>query len=398
MNAKTKSEPLPGTEISMPDVDAITPETAAAFFSGDNAERLVSNIEQRARALIPDTTTPEGRKAIASNAYKIARSKTFLDGLGKRHVAGVKAQVKAIDAIRKMIRERFDALRDEIRDPLNKIEAAEKAHEAEIKARIDAFSAPWPAATPDIEARLAELEGTEIDISFSKFIVDAAEARDAAIVAGRAALADAKAADERARLQAERERKEAERRARELVEEKERLAAQARAEAKAEAEAEKTAMEIRHREELETARREARAAAIREETRVPVTAESLKSMEDALAPEKSGPGDGGHDNRPAVPDPGPGPALAPDPGQTPDPIPAQNTPGTTPEPLPDAGLSPDTKGTTPELTEIIPETVEQTRERIIEQWAAAGIMRADGMEILEMIEAGECDGLIATYV
>ena len=92
---------------------------------------------------MPDVTTKKGRDAIASMAHKVARSKTYIDNAGKDLVADLKALPKQIDESRRVVRERLDALKDEVRRPLTEWEAeqaliaAEKAAEEE-RLRIEA--------------------------------------------------------------------------------------------------------------------------------------------------------------------------------------------------------------------------------------------------------------------
>jgi hypothetical protein len=51
----------------------------------------------------------QGREAIASMEYKVARSKTALDDGGKKLVADLKQIPKKIDAERKRVRDPLDA-------------------------------------------------------------------------------------------------------------------------------------------------------------------------------------------------------------------------------------------------------------------------------------------------
>ncbi|EGT6367902.1 cell envelope biogenesis protein TolA, partial [Escherichia coli] len=54
-------------------------------------------------SFVPDITTAKGRKEIAYLAYKVAQTKTYLDGLGKDLVAELKEIPKLIDANRKTV-------------------------------------------------------------------------------------------------------------------------------------------------------------------------------------------------------------------------------------------------------------------------------------------------------
>ena len=58
------------------------PQPAALFVPG-GLDSILARIEADARALVPDVGTVKGRKEIASTAAKVARSKTYLDDLGK---------------------------------------------------------------------------------------------------------------------------------------------------------------------------------------------------------------------------------------------------------------------------------------------------------------------------
>lgn len=115
----------------------------AVFTNNDQLDPLIELIEKEARSLVPDVTTKKGRDSIASMAHKVARSKTYIDNAGKDLVAELKALPKQIDESRRVVRERLDALKDEVRRPLTEWEeeqariAAEKAAEEE-RQRIEA--------------------------------------------------------------------------------------------------------------------------------------------------------------------------------------------------------------------------------------------------------------------
>ncbi|HCA9948197.1 TPA: hypothetical protein MYK80_001904 [Klebsiella variicola subsp. variicola] len=103
----------------------------AVFTNNDQLDPLIEAIEKEARSLVPDVTTKKGRDAIASMAHKVARSKTYIDNAGKDLVAELKALPKQIDESRRVVRERLDALKDEVRRPLTEWEAEQKRIKAE---------------------------------------------------------------------------------------------------------------------------------------------------------------------------------------------------------------------------------------------------------------------------
>ena len=111
---------------------------AVVVFAPGGVEDVLAKLKTQARNEPSDISTAKGRDAIKSLAYKIARSKTALDDLGKQLTADLKKQTGAIDVERKRIRDELDALKDEIRKPLDDFESAE---ELRIKDHEDAISA-----------------------------------------------------------------------------------------------------------------------------------------------------------------------------------------------------------------------------------------------------------------
>ncbi|PXK07032.1 hypothetical protein DMR34_11000 [Klebsiella variicola] len=114
----------------------------AVFTNNDQLDPLIEAIEKEARSLVPDVTTKKGRDAIASMAHKVARSKTYIDNAGKDLVAELKALPKQIDESRRVVRERLDALKDEVRRPLTEWEAEQeriKAEEAMLALHVEAL-------------------------------------------------------------------------------------------------------------------------------------------------------------------------------------------------------------------------------------------------------------------
>ncbi|MBJ9293551.1 hypothetical protein GHT40_04485 [Citrobacter werkmanii] len=103
----------------------------AVFTNNEQLDPIIEKIEKEARSLVPDVSTKKGRDAIASMAHKVARSKTYIDNAGKDLVAELKALPKQIDESRRIVRERLDALKDEVRRPLTEWEAEQDRIKAE---------------------------------------------------------------------------------------------------------------------------------------------------------------------------------------------------------------------------------------------------------------------------
>ncbi|MGK6624653.1 hypothetical protein ACKU2B_022185 [Citrobacter freundii] len=110
----------------------------AVFTNNEQLDPIIEKIEKEARSLVPDVSTKKGRDAIASMAHKVARSKTYIDNAGKDLVAELKALPKKIDESRRIVRDRLDALKDEVRRPLTEWEAEQERIKAEEAARIKA--------------------------------------------------------------------------------------------------------------------------------------------------------------------------------------------------------------------------------------------------------------------
>ncbi|MEH5014055.1 hypothetical protein [Phytobacter diazotrophicus] len=240
----------------------------AVFTTKEQLDPLIEKIEKEARSLVADVSTKKGRDAIASMAHKVARSKTYIDNAGKDLVTELKALPKQIDESRRIVRERLDALKDEVRRPLTEWEAEQERIKQEEEARIAAEAlAKQVAADHEIallmdrefdrqreEARIkAELEQREREEKLKR---EAAEA--ARLEAEKKAQAEREAAARRElelkmqAEQAERARVEAEQRA---EREKKEAAERAEREKQAAIDAEKR----RAQEEADRIHREAEA-------------------------------------------------------------------------------------------------------------------------------------------
>lgn len=79
---------------------------------------LLAKIRETALSEVRDIATVAGRKNIASLAYKVARSKTFLDTMGAKLAEDARKTVDTINAKRKTARDTLEALQEEIRQPL----------------------------------------------------------------------------------------------------------------------------------------------------------------------------------------------------------------------------------------------------------------------------------------
>ncbi|HIH8909815.1 TPA: hypothetical protein ACYUQO_004251 [Klebsiella pneumoniae] len=231
----------------------------AVFTNNDQLDPLIEAIEKEARSLVPDVTTKKGRDAIASLAHKVARSKTYIDNAGKDLVAELKALPKQIDESRRVVRERLDALKDEVRRPLTEWEAAQERIKAEEA--MNALHAEALAMNEEFDRQLAAR--IESDHEMALLMNDAFDREQA----------EKKAEAERLRISREEEiKRQAEEKA------KREAAEQAQREIDAAAAREREAILAKERAERE--QREAAERAEREK-QAAVEAERRKAQEEA---------------------------------------------------------------------------------------------------------------------
>lgn len=168
----------------------------AVFTTKEQLDPIIEAIEKEARSLVPDVSTRKGRDAIASMAHKVARSKTYIDNAGKDLVAQLKALPKQIDESRRIVRERLDALKDEVRKPLTDWENAESARKEALQQRladlraiadvIDGVGNYLPSV--EIQQRIESAKAVALDDSWQEVAAEARAAKDATIQQLEAAL------------------------------------------------------------------------------------------------------------------------------------------------------------------------------------------------------------------
>lgn len=106
------------------------------FSDRTKLDGIIETVRVAVSGHVPDTTTAKGRSAITSLAYKVTRSKTLVDDMGKELVAEMKRQVAAVDAERRYLRESLDTIRDEVRKPLDEWELEDQRRKNAIRDRI----------------------------------------------------------------------------------------------------------------------------------------------------------------------------------------------------------------------------------------------------------------------
>ncbi|MDR7875782.1 cell envelope biogenesis protein TolA [Yersinia mollaretii] len=271
----------------------------AVFTQPDHIESILQQVEKEVNSFVPDVSTKKGRDAIASLGLKVAKTKTYLDGLGKDLVTEYKEVPKKIDASRKTVRDRLDALKEKVLLPKLEFEAEQERLklEAERIAAEEAYSAMWQEAH-DIDAvitiRIAEKAAAkkESDHEMALLMNDAFD-RDAKAKADEVerlrkaheefiAQQAVEKAKREAEIAAQQEREAAARREAELKLQAE-LAERDRLGAIKQAEEDKRLAEIRRQNEINEAEDRKAAALVQaeREKQEAIAAEQLKARQEA---------------------------------------------------------------------------------------------------------------------
>lgn len=128
------------------------------------SEKGVPDLIEKVKALaVPklDPKTDEGLEERRSLAYKIARTKTGVDNMGKEYVGELKKVTTAIDGRRKHWRDTMYALQEAVRKPLTDHENAEKARKAghtdAIQQMRDLMAYDYEPTSADVEKRITQV-------------------------------------------------------------------------------------------------------------------------------------------------------------------------------------------------------------------------------------------------
>lgn len=141
--------------------------SAVELFKAGALDPILEKIktEVRAQASNLDIATEISRKEIASLAYKVARSKTFLDKQGKELVAGEKRRLAEIDKERSRVWDELESLQIEVRKPLTDWENKDKERVAlhtDILGRVQELaSVEFPATSGVIQHQLSQLDSID---------------------------------------------------------------------------------------------------------------------------------------------------------------------------------------------------------------------------------------------
>lgn len=119
--AKTKKENLnlvPSGDL----LEMDEKQVGELLLSKGGINHILLEIERLSKGFYLTVKTEQGRKDIKSLAYKIARSKTFIDGVGKQVTAEWQKKVRAVNAERNYAKQFLDDLKKSVRAPLDEWE------------------------------------------------------------------------------------------------------------------------------------------------------------------------------------------------------------------------------------------------------------------------------------
>lgn len=265
-----------GTELS------VLPERAdiPALFTEENGiESVVAKIEDEVRKVHIDVSTAKGRKAAKSLASKVSRSKTLIDEVGKEQNEERNRLNKEVNAKRNLAKERLDALRDEVRAPVEQWEREESERVKKHQVALGLFDIDQLTAlnsSDELQSLINRINQTEVDDSWEEFEAEAREAQAVAIAKYRADYDVAKDREDKEAELAELRAKEAKRQQED--EEREAIERAAKEEAERKDREEKAAQEAverakkeaeeKHQQELAAAKEREEQAAKAERDRI----------------------------------------------------------------------------------------------------------------------------------
>lgn len=251
----------------------IKPEQAPALYRAGGLDAYLEQIRQAVNE-VPDLTTKKGRDRVASLAAQVSRSKTEIEKPGREYLKRLKEAVRPAEAEIKRFVDACDELRDATRKPLTEWEAEQERIKAEEA--MNALHAEALAMNEEFDRQLAAR--IESDHEMALLMNDAfdREQADKAAEAERQRIAHeeeikrlaAAAAAREVEQRAQREREEAALREAALKAqaeqaERDRIAAEQKAEADKQA-----AVEAERRKAQEEADRIRREAEQREQARL----------------------------------------------------------------------------------------------------------------------------------
>jgi colicin import membrane protein len=119
-------------------IEEVNLDNAPSIYTEKGLKPFIRLVRDELSTHVPDLSTDKGRKEVASLAFKVSKSKSAIEKVGREYLKKLKEQPKIVEAeLRDFIKE-MDKLRDETRKPLTEWEEEQAKIKAEEEARISA--------------------------------------------------------------------------------------------------------------------------------------------------------------------------------------------------------------------------------------------------------------------
>lgn len=154
------------------------------FTEAGMMDSLLDEVRKEVAALTPDISTEDGRGAIKSLAYSIARRKTTFDEAGKALTEDHRKAVEAVNKKRNLLKGELETIQKECRKPLTEWEEAENARKDAINEARLLFSEAHGARMDMVDALgyLERVKAVEIKADVFLDMEDTARSEKAAAI------------------------------------------------------------------------------------------------------------------------------------------------------------------------------------------------------------------------
>lgn len=154
------------------------------FMSHEKLNKTLEGLREKVLSFVPDVSTATGRKNIASLRYKVAQSKTWMIGEGKKLTIEWRENTKKVNEECNFIESFCNDLADKAREPITLWEIAEATR---VKAEDEAaqYAADWDAAlseneTFDLKAEVARFKAEQERIEAERLAREEVDRQEAA--------------------------------------------------------------------------------------------------------------------------------------------------------------------------------------------------------------------------
>ena len=159
---------------------ALVDETSALDVLGDpeKFDVFFARVKAETDKLTPDPTTPKGRQEIKSMAFKVKKTRTFIDAERKKLIEPAQSIVDKANKAGKLIRDKLLEHEVEVRAPLTEWEAAEEKREKDV-----ADGLAWLRNQAVVLAEETSTQIGERAETLKAFVVDPEVFQDAVMIA-----------------------------------------------------------------------------------------------------------------------------------------------------------------------------------------------------------------------